>query len=648
MLRGPDAPDPFPEDSMIRLLLRRRVRPAFPLVALILLAIVALAAPCVHATVPPEAQAVLDRYVQAMGGQAFLDAHTLHVKSTLSAFMMEGTAESWTVRPGRYVTHVEIGPLKLKMGFDGVVGWRTDPSGKVLRLDGRDLDETRGSAWFESDAYLLPDQGGGTVTWVGEESDSVGRYAVLDLTPPAGRPRRAYFDMTTGLMVKAVSKNDQQTVVNRFEDHRSVGGRKIAFGSSTEVVGQPMNTIRVTVDSAWVNEEMPPSLFEMPAGGEQALKYLKAEGVARLPFEYASHHVWLKASVNGGPPVDFIYDTGAGMSVIDSAYAAKIELETQGEQQGQGAGATGRVSFASLGSLRVESEDGDGIELSDVKVAVLNVNGILAPYFWRDCAGIIGFDFINRFVNEIDFDNQTLTLHDPQTFEYAGEGAVIPMTLAGHAPVVHMKLDDTYEGDFRVDVGSGSTVDLHTPFVKEHDLAAKAGRSVEVTGGGFGGTFKNRIVRMKKLEIGPYSWTEPLVSLSQATEGAFTSEDYAGNIGTRLLERFKVTLDYERRQMWLEPGQLYARRDPFTRAGVQLGRIDGTVRVMDVLDGSPAEKAGLRLDDVVVALDGKPISTLTPDQVSDVLDEGPPGTHTIEVLRNGKAKKIKVRLKEML
>ena len=304
------------------------------------------------------------------------------------------------------------------------------------------------------------------------------------------------------------------------------------------------------LDSVWVNEALPADLFAPPSD-QGAVRYLKTPGLARLPFEYQARHVWLRASVNGGPPADFIFDTGASLTVLDSAYAAKIGLQTEGLQQGQGAGATGSASFAVLSSLTVAATDGDGIEVKDARVAVLNVNAILAPYFWRDCAGVIGFDFINRFVDELDFDARRLTLHDPKTFQHAGPGTAIPMTLAGHTPVVTMTLDGGITGDFRVDVGSGSSVDLHTPFVKRHDLMTKAGKGVEVMGGGFGGTFTTRMVRMKKIEIGPYSWADPVVSLSQATVGAFTSEDYAGNIGNRILERFKVTLDYERRQMWL-------------------------------------------------------------------------------------------------
>lgn len=612
------------------------------------LAVLLLAAPAPRAAITPEAKPVLERYLQVMGGQALLDARSVHTRSTIEAFMMKGAIEAWTVRPDRSLARFEIGPIKMSMGCDGQSGWRTDPGGKVLRLDGKDLEEARGGAWFETDAYLLPDQAGGSVTYVGEESDSAGRYAVLELTPPVGRSRRAYFDLKTGLVTKFIATSDQQTAITRLGDYRRVGQRMMSFHSTTEVVGQPMNTMQMTLDSIRVNEEFPADLFAPPSD-QGAVRYLKTPGLARLPFEYQARHVWLRASVNGGPPADFIYDTGASMTVIDSAYAAKIGLRTEGLQQGQGAGATGSASFAALSSLTVAAADGDGIEVKDARVAVLSVNSVLAPYFWRDCAGVIGFDFINRFVNELDFDARLLTLHDPKTFQHAGPGTAIPIRLAGHTPVVTMTLDGGITGDFRVDVGSGSTVDLHTPFVKRHDLMTRAGRGIDVMGGGFGGTFTTRIVRMKKLEIGPYAWAEPVISLSQATVGAFTSEDYAGNIGNRLLERFKVTLDYERRQMWLEPGKLYPRRDPTSRSGIQLVRYADTVKVASVLAGSAAEKARLQAGDVVTALDGKPILELGFEGVAAILDESAEGSrHTLAVVRAGKAKKIKVRLREML
>src|SRR6185503_3258194 len=118
-----------------------------------------------------------------------------------------------------------------------------------------------------------------------------------------------------------------------------------------------------------------------------------------------------------------------------------------------------------------------------------------------------------------------------------------------------------------------------------------------VVGGGFGGTFESRFARMKSLEIGPYKVDEPLVGLSTIDVGALASEDYAGNLGNRLLERFKVTLDYDRRKIWLEPGTKYGEREGFSRFGAQLTKQGNTMVVGQLLQKSPAAEAGLHEGD---------------------------------------------------
>ena len=410
-----------------------------------------------------------------------------------------------------------------------------------------------------------------------------------------------------------------------------------------------MNTITAVTESLWVDPEIDPAWFAPVERAVADARFLRGAGPARLPFRYASRHVWLKASLNGGPPEDFLLDTGASISVIDSAYAAARGLKAEGKLQAAGAGAAGQAALATIDSLRVEGADGDGVSVAGQKVAVLSLNPFLEPFFWTRVAGILGYDFISRFVMEVDYDAGAIVLHDPATFGYAGAGQAVPMTMAGNIPVVKAKLDDRYEGEFRLDVGSGSTVDLHGPFVRKNDLGAPAGAHYDVVGGGFGGTFTSTVCRMKKMEIGPYSWVEPVVILSRAEQGGLASEDYAGNIGNHVLERFKCTFDYERRVVYLEPGRRYRQHDVFTRAGFQLARFADRVVAMQVLPGSPADRAGLEAEDQVTALDGKPILAHGAEDIRRIFDEGPLGEkHVLRVLRAGRARTIKIVLAEML
>src|ERR1044071_8370774 len=112
-----------------------------------------------------------------------------------------------------------------------------------------------------------------------------------------------------------------------LSDYRQAGGRLTAFKTLTQIQGMPANDVLATVDSVAVNEEMADSRFAPPDASGGGVTYLKTPGTAKIPFRYSGRHVWITAAVNGGEAADFIFDTGASITVIDSAYAAKIGLQ---------------------------------------------------------------------------------------------------------------------------------------------------------------------------------------------------------------------------------------------------------------------------------------------------------------------------------
>ncbi len=93
--------------------------------------------------------------------------------------------------------------------------------------------------------------------------------------------------------------------------------------------------------------------------------------------------------------------------------------------------------------------------------------------------------------------------------------------------------------------------------------------------------------------------------------GAAAAARTAGNIGGDLLKRFTLTLDYGHQRLWLVPNALAAQPDVFDRSGLWIARAkDGTIAIADVAADSAAAKAGLTADDVIVAVDGTPASTI--------------------------------------
>lgn len=629
-------------------------RPSRILLAVLL---AALAAPApARAGVSADAARVVRRYRDAVGGTAD-SVRTLYTRARVSGFGFTGSLETWAVRADRQFSRTELGPFRLSEGFDRDVSWRTDPTtSNVVRESGSEVDDARSDAWFAWERWAEPGGGGGDVRALESVQDSSGSFAVLLARPPAGRERRLWFDQATGLLARSEARNDQQTFVTETSDWRVAAGRRRPFRTVTSVVGMPLNRLTADVDSMVANVSVVGVTFAPPdSTPEPPVTWNRTPGVARLPFEYRARHLWVRASLDGGPLQDFILDTGASVTVLDSTWAASQGIRGEGRMQASGAGASGGASFAHVKhlSIRGAPDDApgaaDGIAVDDLRVAVMSVNPVFEPYFWRPLAGVIGYDVLSRFVVTIDYDRHVVELHDPATFRADGLGESLPLVLQGPIPAVMATLDGKHRGLFRLDIGSSSTVDLHGPFVERNGLAKRLRHGVAVAGAGFGGTFESRLGRLRRMSIGPHAWRDPMVQLSFAREGAFASEDFAGNIGNRVLERFRVTFDYDGHRLWLTPGARAHVRDSLSRAGVMIGRVGETFEVMSVLPGSPADRAGLGPEDEILSVDGRAMSEWRHEDLEALLDRGMPGREVpVVVRRDGGPQTLVIVLREVL
>ncbi|HEY6449177.1 MAG TPA: PDZ domain-containing protein, partial [Candidatus Cybelea sp.] len=108
-------------------------------------------------------------------------------------------------------------------------------------------------------------------------------------------------------------------------------------------------------------------------------------------------------------------------------------------------------------------------------------------------------------------------------------------------------------------------------------------------------------------------------------KGAFANPFNPANVGGAVWRRFTVTLDYPHRQMLLAKNALFDAPTDYDRSGVFLIDSKGAYTVIGVFPGSPAAADGLAKGDVLVGVNGTPVTTDSLAQLRTIL-AGSPGT----------------------
>jgi C-terminal processing protease CtpA/Prc len=84
-----------------------------------------------------------------------------------------------------------------------------------------------------------------------------------------------------------------------------------------------------------------------------------------------------------------------------------------------------------------------------------------------------------------------------------------------------------------------------------------------------------------------------------------TSYPYLGGlIGNDLLRRFNVILNYDKRDVYIIPNSHYRDQFDYSYTGLNFYIVDNSIVITEVMRHSPAEEAGFKPDDVIMAVNG--------------------------------------------
>jgi hypothetical protein len=254
----------------------------------------------------------------------------------------------------------------------------------------------------------------------------------------------------------------------------------------------------------------------------------------------------LPAKIND-TPLSFLLDSACTIPTLHPEVVEELKLESSGS-----------VRIAGIaGEERAPTYRGIVIDMGEAKYSPRRIASIPSERSEsrRRRDGVIGSGFFRQFVVEMDARAKEIRLHSPTNFTYAGRGEVIPIHFrrGDEIPIVEASIvvsNQPIKAEFEVDTGCDSGLCLGSKFVSENRLLDTVqSRSSEKFG--IGGSVETKSGTVPILRLGKVDVEKPQTDFFR--EGSPVEEPMVGHIGMGVFHRYKVILDYGRKQIILEP-----------------------------------------------------------------------------------------------
>jgi hypothetical protein len=588
---------------------------------------------------------ILNKYFEASGGLERLKAErTSYFEATIAVAGMQGPMKVWTEKPGRTRAEVDLGIIKMTQGDNGDFEWLLDANGKVQRITKADeATLKRKDVQRRMAEYEYADSGSDifTVTFEGTEQVEDANCYVVKISNSINTDHHTYFIGVDDFRLKKSAAIQGEKSGDTFSgDYREVEGLLVAFYQK-QVPYQTGQAQEITISQYESNPDIEPGLFDPPEEGAKDYEFTAGTAAENIPFEFVDNHLFIPVIVNGREQL-WVIDTGAGMSVIDKAFADEMGLELEGDMKGVGAGGTVDVSFANLPPFELE-----GIKFEEQAVAVIDMSELLRR-IGIDVVGILGFDFLSRFVTKVDYAGELVSFYDPDVFQYTGTGHELDVHIKESVFETQATLDGVHSGTWLFDLGAGTT-HLDGAYALREGYTDKHG--VLGMGHGAGNEILRKVVKADSMLFAGFTVYEPRLSFSYGGTDTTLRTDKIGILGNTLFRDFVLYVDYGNERVIVEKGEHFGQPWPEDHSGLQIAwTVEGDeIEVTYVSPDTPADKAGFEKGDIVASINGIRVEHLDGVIAIREMMRAEPGTlYEFTIERASQEKKLRLKLEDLL
>lgn len=362
-----------------------------------------------------------------------------------------------------------------------------------------------------------------------------------------------------------------------------------------------------------------------------------------VPFETYEDFIIVELILQEKLPLKFIFDTGAESTIL-----TKFEI---GEVLGFEYDKRFKILGADLSTLmyakRVKNTSIFMQGLVMRKFLVLEEDYFnFEEMLGINIHGIIGMEAFKDYAIDFDYRRKLLTFIPKELFKKPNKKfQEIPITIHKNKPYLDTKVqidqDTSLDLTFLIDTGASVSAIIHNN--THPNLSIPDTTLTGSLGTGLGGDLEGYIGIIPDFHLGNFHFEDLIVNYMEINRDQevrkLKRKKYNGIIGSTLLRRFHMVIDFPNKLLYLKPtSKNYNRAFEFDKSGLSVIAAGASLNrylIKKAVKDSPSDQAALQRGDEIIRLNGFPWWSLNLNRINSILSKKAGKKIKIVIRRDG-------------
>ncbi|WP_246019962.1 aspartyl protease family protein [Muriicola soli] len=389
------------------------------------------------------------------------------------------------------------------------------------------------------------------------------------------------------------------------------------------------------------------------------------EGVKsqKINFQLINNLIVIPLEINDAK-LNFILDSGVSKPLLfNLSDQDSIQLRNVSE-----------ITINGLGAgepIKALNSRGNSFKLKKIRnfdqqiFVVLDKDINFSPSLGIPVHGIIGFDLFRDFIVEVNYGRKSIKFHNPEYYDETSSknAQSIPLSIVDRKAYITGKVSfedkDNVPVKLLIDTGSSDAVWLFQDLDKGINIPEK--HYVDYLGKGLNGSIFGKRTKVRKVQLGDFVLKNAKAAFPDMFSFSSIKDhgDRNGTVGGEILRRFNIVFNYQNNVIHLKKNSYFNEPFRFNMSGLELQhnglryiaeritdsrgvvkndeRSFGDVQILmenrtrlslvpeiivsGIRAGSPADEAGLREGDVILAVNGKRVHKYKLQEIMNMINE---------------------------